>query len=174
VLAAGPAEGPGGEDDREEDVPGGDDQLLADRVGGGGLGRGFSGEGRRVHRLGDANAAGGGRDAVGDRVGGGDGGDVVEADRDPVGAEEDGDYREPGGVAAELWQDQAGKGAPRRSQDCPTRDELLSRFASRSQKTRASRTRRTIAPTAIRRTSPTCSATKPSLIEKESLTVRNR
>src|SRR5664279_2479275 len=110
-FATGPAEDPGDEDDGEDDAPGGDDQLLADRVGGGGRGVDGAREGSRVHRLGDADAAGGGGDAVGDRVGGGDGGDVVEADRDPVGPEEDGDDRQPGGVAAELWQDQVGKGA---------------------------------------------------------------
>ena len=72
---------------------------------------------RRVHRLGDADPSRRRRDAVRDRVGGGDGGDVMETHRDPVGAEEDGDDREPRQVAAELRQDEPGEGAVRAAQD---------------------------------------------------------
>jgi hypothetical protein len=71
----------------------------------------------RVHRLGDANPAGGGGDAVGDRVRGGDGGDVLEADGDRVGAEENRDDREASGVAAQHRQEEAGDSVARRAQD---------------------------------------------------------
>jgi hypothetical protein len=41
----------------------------------------------------------------------------VEADRDPVGAKEDGDDREPGRVAAELGQEEVEEGAARTAED---------------------------------------------------------
>src|SRR5262249_21667494 len=66
---------------------------------------------------GDADPARRRRDAVGDRVGGRHGGDVVEGDRDSVGAEEDGDDREPGQIAAELGQDELGERAAAAAQD---------------------------------------------------------
>ena len=99
----------------------------------------------------------------------------MEADRDPVGAEEDADDREPGQVAAELGQDEAGEDAPRRAQDRSAVDELLSQFRQslpedpRQQDEEDDRADRRAGAT-----SPTWSARKPSLIEKEPLTVRKR
>src|SRR5436853_578440 len=53
-LASGPPEGPDDEDDAEDDVPGGDRELLAERVGGRGGGVGHVAERCDVGGLGDA------------------------------------------------------------------------------------------------------------------------
>src|SRR6185312_14882147 len=55
--AAAPAEDEADQDDREEDVERGGDQLLADRVGGRGRRAGVAVERERVERLVDADAA---------------------------------------------------------------------------------------------------------------------
>ena len=73
-----------------------------------------------------------------------------------VGAEEDGDDRQPGRVAAELGQDDAGEGAARRAQDRAAGEQLLRSFARRSQKMRASRTSRTTAADRDQHDQPRC------------------
>ena len=108
LLAARPAEHPDHEGRREDDVPGGDDDLLAERVGRRVLGRRHARERDAVHGLGDADAARRERDGVGERVAAHDRHDRVERDRDVVGGEEDPDHdelRKPGAEGREQHLD---------------------------------------------------------------------
>ena len=93
-LPARPPERPHDQDDREDDVPGRDRKLLADRV------RGRRRRVRHVPQRGDverlvhAHAAGGRPRRVRDRVAADDLHHVWKRDRDPVRGQEDGDHAE--------------------------------------------------------------------------------
>ena len=125
LLAAGPAEDPGDHDHGEDDVPGRGHQLLADRVGGRRRGVGLAESAVVFSAWVTPTPPGVAESAVGDRVRGGDRGDVVEGGRNPVGAEEDADDRQPRQVAAELGErrrraanGEAGRGSRRPTSSC--------------------------------------------------------